>query len=273
MGCWMQQPFCTNCPEWKSRASPSFWFLFGQIIRETPLRISRILKYLGVSCGKQGRNLRFPEDFPIAQVDVLHPSAWDELWPRLLWRETNRLGMGFYQWGLPSLPGNTTWSGLIMMVVTQLKTPWTKLKKAWEGVSNTVQICSDEKEARFFQEANNRERWNLPWVYWNMRRYIDLESPRLGWKENLQETEVIQLVGTVKTMVSCRFPPCTNPLRQVVGRATPVEERLGGGVHVGDWGGTDLQIRWQTWAGGLQLNLVSWNMCWVWCFHIDFQTY
>ena len=95
MGCWMQQPFCTNCPEWKSRASPSFWFLFGQIIRETPLRISRILKYLGVSCGKQGRNLRFPEDFPIAQVDVLHPSAWDELWPRLLWRETNRLGMGF----------------------------------------------------------------------------------------------------------------------------------------------------------------------------------
>ena len=152
------------------------------------------------------------------------------------------------------------------MVVTQLKTPWTKLKKAWEGVSNTVQICSDEKEARFFQEANNRERWNLPWVYWNMRRYIDLESPRLGWKENLQETEVIQLVGTVKTMVSCRFPPCTNPLRQVVGRATPVEERLGGGVHVGDWGGTDLQIRWQTWAGGLQLNLVSWNMCWVWKF-------
>ena len=64
MGCWMQQPFCTNCPEWKSRASPSFWFLFGQIIRETPLRISRILKYLGVSCGKQGETYGFLKIFP-----------------------------------------------------------------------------------------------------------------------------------------------------------------------------------------------------------------
>ena len=60
---------------------------------------SGILEHLGVSCGKHGVSYGFPVDLSMvflmvsgtrrfsqhwnAQVDVLHPAAWDELWPRL----------------------------------------------------------------------------------------------------------------------------------------------------------------------------------------------
>ena len=85
--------------------------------------------------------LWFPEDFPIECSGwCLASLGLGRVVAQAFMERNQPFGHGFYQWGLPSLPGNTTRSGLIMMVVTQLKTP---MKQAEKSLRGGFKHCSD----------------------------------------------------------------------------------------------------------------------------------